>query len=748
MKVNMKVKIKLLSYTLTGSGEGVGIIDSDVVLDDFGFPYIPSRRIKGVLKESSQEVCDMLGLNYDIVESVFGKDGFTEGKIHIGNLYVNNYENIRKEIDDFKKDENSIYNIFINPSQIASYYTTIRQQTSIDEKSEIAKENSLRTFRVLKPGLEFESEIYEITSLSKKEKALLYLAATNLKRIGTSRNRGFGEISCLIEDADIRDVDGAIQCLNRDDDIKEENNSSDLEKFNANKKGSVKKLSYKITTLSPIVLAREVGEQNTINTEKYIPSTTIRGLFANKFIKEFNLGKAAHQDEHFYNLFLKNEIIFTPAYPSKENKTKENKTKENKTYYPALYLHKEKGKDDNVVYNILEKNPDTTKTKPLKKMIYYLSDNEGIYTYDVSTTFYFHNARDREKGHSTEEEIFYYEAINEGEKFEGFIIGDEGYLEEIKKIYSEKFASFIGRSKSAQYGLVNIEFGNIEDTDDLKDMDDLKDVEYEFTIVATSPIILYNESGFSDISIKTLKHYLEKHFACKVDVEKIVARTEYVENFVGIWGMKNTRELAYSPGSAFKIKISGCNDLKEKLNNLSKYGFGEKIELGFGRVKLYFSLKEEYDIEHNDNDNAKRVTSPKYSKAILEKIIKQKAEEVLKFEASKQAKKSSYLGISNHLIGRLEGMLLETSGFEDWQNKLGSLEKKPAGETLKSINLWDDLFKLDISDKYESMFYDKLSTAIEELGLQQDNFELSKVYWISFFRYLRLFKKYAGDKNG
>jgi len=110
--------------------------------------------------------------------------------------------------------------------------------------------------------------------LSKKEKALLYLAAVNLKRIGTSRNRGFGEISCLIEDAEIRDFDVAIQCLNIDEDITEENNSSDLEKFNANKKGSVKKLSYKITTLSPIVLAREVGEQNTINTEKYIPSTT------------------------------------------------------------------------------------------------------------------------------------------------------------------------------------------------------------------------------------------------------------------------------------------------------------------------------------------------------------------------------------------------------------------------------------------------------------------------------------------
>jgi len=731
----MKIKIKLLSYTLIGSGEGTGIIDSDVVLDDFGFPYIPSRRIKGVLKESSQEVCDILGVRYDIVESIFGEDGFTEGKLHIGNLYINNYKNIRKEIENLKNDKKDTYNIFINPTQIASYYTTIRQQTSVDKDTGIAKEASLRTFRVLKPKLEFEGEIYEMTFLSKKEKALLYLAAINLKRIGTSRNRGFGEINCLIEDNKIGGVDNAIQHLKSDEDIIEEIKFSDSGKFNANKKGNVKRLSYKITTLSPIVLAKEIGEQNTINTEKYIPSTTIRGLFANKFIKESNLGWSAHEDENFYNLFLKNEIIFTSAYPFKKDKT----------YYPALYLHKGKGEDYSLAYNILEKIPDNKKTKSLKKMIYYLNDKK-IYTYDLSTTFYFHNARDREKGHSIGEEIFYYEAINEGEEFNGFIIGDECYLKEIKRIYGEKFTSFIGRSKSAQYGLVNIEFGNLEDTDDLEDE------EYEFIIIATSPIILYNKLGFSDISIKALENYLKKHFDCDIEVEKIIARTEYVENFIGVWRMKNTRELAYSPGSAFKIKIMDkCNDLKEKLNSLSIYGFGEKTELGFGRVNVYSSLEESYGIYSDDNDKNEEVT-PQHSKSILENIVKQKTEEVVKSKAFKKAREFSdqknILNISNNLIGRLEGMLFETNGFENWKEKLKELEKKFAGETLKNLNLWDDLYKLDISNKYENMFYDKLLKAIGELDVQQDNFELSKTYWISFFRCLRLFKKHVGEKNG
>ena len=45
----MKITIKLLSDALINSGEGFGaIIDSDVVFDDIGLPYIPAKRIKGL----------------------------------------------------------------------------------------------------------------------------------------------------------------------------------------------------------------------------------------------------------------------------------------------------------------------------------------------------------------------------------------------------------------------------------------------------------------------------------------------------------------------------------------------------------------------------------------------------------------------------------------------------------------------------------------------------------------------------
>ena len=45
----MNLKVKLKSYTLCGSGEGRGLIDSDIVFDRHGIPFIPGRRVKGLL---------------------------------------------------------------------------------------------------------------------------------------------------------------------------------------------------------------------------------------------------------------------------------------------------------------------------------------------------------------------------------------------------------------------------------------------------------------------------------------------------------------------------------------------------------------------------------------------------------------------------------------------------------------------------------------------------------------------------
>mgnify|MGYP000559533320 CR=1 FL=1 len=48
----MKITIKLLSDLCTASGETHNsMVDTDIVYDEYGIPYIPAKRIKGCIRE-------------------------------------------------------------------------------------------------------------------------------------------------------------------------------------------------------------------------------------------------------------------------------------------------------------------------------------------------------------------------------------------------------------------------------------------------------------------------------------------------------------------------------------------------------------------------------------------------------------------------------------------------------------------------------------------------------------------------
>lgn len=220
----MKITIKLLSDALINSGEGFGaIIDSDVVFDDIGLPYIPAKRIKGCLRDAAREACEMLEsaqvkafLNldktkdkeYQIFEKVFGRPGNKEpAPVYFSSLNIDDYkknwqwleylrDKYTKEHEDSSKGRYGT-GILTRDSVLATF-TTIRQQTAISKEG-VADEHSLRTIRVLKKGIIFHGEIHALEN-DPYTKKLLALGCLNLRRLGTKRNRGFGEIECKLFD--------------------------------------------------------------------------------------------------------------------------------------------------------------------------------------------------------------------------------------------------------------------------------------------------------------------------------------------------------------------------------------------------------------------------------------------------------------------------------------------------------------------------------------------------------------------
>ncbi|RKX53362.1 MAG: hypothetical protein DRP50_05990 [Thermotoga sp.] len=726
----MKLRIEVCSYTLLGSGEGSGLIDADIVFDEFGIPYIPARRVKGILKEIAQEVCEILGISEKIVGKVFGEGGFLEGKLRFENLYIENYSEIKDELEQLK-NTNEWRNL-LHRENIVNYFTTLRYQTAIE--SGVAKEGSLRTFRVLKPHFVFIGKIKRKDLLSPKESAILYLAVRNFKRIGTSRNRGYGEVNASII-SDGMDTEKAIEILLKDENEVIETESMvsrDVEQFSYS--GKRKMLEFFIRTLAPVVISKQRGEQNTVNTEKYIPSSTIRGVLANAFIEKLRL-KSAHEDDRFYTLFLKGDLLTTPAYPVKDGNE----------YLPApLFLHKKKGEeeiDGTELYNILEEVPGE-KTKPLGGYVYF--ENGGIRKHIPGTEFFFHNARERISGKATKKEgaIFYYEAIKEEEKFKGYIMGDENLLNAIKGLYEDGFSAYVGRSKTAQYGHVEFEFGGISNLPKISKYDK------DFFLLVTSPLILFNEFGFPEASERVFKRYLERLLDCEIEIKASAVKVQYVESFVGIWRMKSSRVIAIAPGSCFNISLIECNDPEDKLNRLENYGMGERAEQGFGRVRVLIDIKERYSLRKEKT--AKRDIKPLKILDILVYVLKTKEEEYFEYKGFERARTFGYKGqITNHLLGRLERMLADVQDKENWQNFLNEIKDRQAGKKLKDVRLWDELYNFDICDKERQQkdfqdLGDKLRLVSINVESEKKTFDLSKIYWLSFLRNLRIIKKMEG----
>lgn len=157
------MKIRLLSDLCVADG-GIynSSIDTDICYDSYGLPFIPAKRIKGCLRECGIELRDW-GEELPL-EEIFGAEGNRAGKLIIRNAYLPERTAYVKEI---RKADGSAVG---HPQNVLHLFSYIRNQTSIEQESGVAKESSLRTMRVVKKGLEFTAQvqmpaIYEIINI-------------------------------------------------------------------------------------------------------------------------------------------------------------------------------------------------------------------------------------------------------------------------------------------------------------------------------------------------------------------------------------------------------------------------------------------------------------------------------------------------------------------------------------------------------------------------------------------------------
>jgi len=640
----MKLVMKLNSDAIPGSGEGLsGIIDTDIDADEYGIPLIPAKRIKGILRESALELNDVETLKHD-VESIFGSPGSEKGTdFKISDGYIRDVE-IYRDLLDYAANNEKVAQIF-NREVVLDDFTYLRSQTTIENGT--AKENTLRTFRVLKKGWKFHFDIQLPEDFHDDFENICKVT----RRFGISRTRGLGEISLSFENTS-----------------QNENTTENLKADYSEFTGKPCKLVIEIKNKEQLLLASQVGNNQV--TETCIPGNALLGTLANAFIKENKL-KLPHTETDFREIFLNGSVTFSNALPVVDKRTDIRpapasivKLKDRDRYVDLAY------KDEAGEY----------KGGPGE---FVRITNGSLNRFDVETEMEYHHSRpdDKAVGHATENEgeFFQFSVLKAGQTFQAEITGPFQYLEKILQLLQKKTIFHIGKSRTAQYGRSSIHLKEIRTVEP-------RPVTWEngksIVVTLLSDMILRNENGFVLPDPELLKDEIAGRLGKDVELEidkeidKEIDEEEYTKKtflkftrkagFLGVWKMPKPQYNALKAGSVVVLKnISGKSLDTGEIDDRS---FGENTVEGFGKVAVNWHGYQKISMEtYTPRERDYPSADLSKIKKFIKRIVLKRLETQLRITALKDARECRLP--SGSFTGKLGLFFKEAKSFNDLGDK-------------------------------------------------------------------------------
>ncbi len=177
----LKYKIQFFSDWHCGSGLAAGAdVDALAIKDKDGFPIIPGKTIKGLVREAIETIGSA---DEHQIKNSFGFFEEVKEQMIKGQMFFENAELEKNLKATIKKQQTTKF-----------LYRSI-SSTAIEE-SGIAKDNSLRRIEVVVP-CELEGSIYDVSDEIHDD---LVKALKFIKRMGVNRNRGLGRCKITVID--------------------------------------------------------------------------------------------------------------------------------------------------------------------------------------------------------------------------------------------------------------------------------------------------------------------------------------------------------------------------------------------------------------------------------------------------------------------------------------------------------------------------------------------------------------------
>jgi len=584
----LKVTIESIGYCAISSGSEKGIIDSALLTSVYGFPEINGRRFKGLLREAAQETLEILQINSEVSQSlltmVFGQVGgyvLNKPVVYFPGLQMSEAVDFEKDYPLLKSEEKAK----LSPKNILNQYAGITQKTAINPETGVAKIGSLRNIEVLNPGVIFTGDLLLLGTLPAEGILLLKLAALQLSRSGTARNKGLGEIKCTISETklDARKPEefDFENCINKLKNYKPglTTPSTVLDNKRISVSTEMNTFFYTLELETPIVITRQKGEQNTVNTAMHPAGQMLRGAFIQACFRYGGF------DAELLNSLLCDTFTWSAALPYDGSRD----------YIPVPFAwqkRKMKGTLRNLWATVPANKEDDDPTLAYPDEMYAGWNNGEVILKQLPLKTSFHHSRFKSRlaGKSLETDkgsIFYYQSIQKGTCFAGSIRGSASILEYLKNTLKDGSWVTLGRSSGTEYGLAKLSWQTMApETEEIRlKAEDHSYQTYEFAMVAVSPLLLLNPFGFGQPSVDLLKKELEESLDLPVDEVSAIAKSEFLSSYSALWQSRSGRQLAYSAGSCFKVTLIESTEWFTISKALTK-NLGSLTEYGLGKMKL------------------------------------------------------------------------------------------------------------------------------------------------------------------
>ncbi|MGB3266169.1 MAG: CRISPR-associated protein Csx10 [Microcoleus sp.] len=443
----------------------------------------------------------------------------------------------------------------------------------------------------------------------------------------------------------------------------------------------MKTITLTLKSQQPILATSFQGDPNSDVSYSYIPGSMIRGAIVGRYMRQHHLSELDLTNEKVKRLFFDaNTTRYLNAYFLSYEKQPQ------RTLPLPLCWFKDKGEeltDDSsiTVYDFSIDRGDDPETPKSVGEYFWTKERGVVKLYNEKRRINIHNFRDRQKGRSTDNqgEIFRYDALDAGQKFQSVILCEDEDVITIQMLLVTEPNIWLGGSQSAGYGHTKII--------DLKILDNWNEIGIpaedrengeSLSITLLSDTLLRNECGQPVADPMLIKQAVEEVLNISLpEPSNIFAGSTLIGGFNRKWGLPLPQVPAFTAGTAIVFKGVEINE--SQIQQLEAQGIGEKREDGFGRIAVNWLQDEKFTVSlakpSSSSTSLKKEGSRFLAEQMAQRLLEQKLEQYLQKEVEPLSLQE---GISNSQLSRLQSVARQGLSNGDFSLVISLLNNLPS----------------------------------------------------------------------